>query len=104
MIKKWLIRIAIVTGILIFLGMLTYGQVFNFVLKPFSEECSYTSGLPIEGSEQFEKACSCDGFSFNEETIGSTNTYCLGTCGECTCNDYINETWQEVDCELPIQE
>ena len=98
MIKKWLIRIAIVTGVLIFLGILTYGQVFNFVLKPFSEECGSASLF------NYEKTCSCDGFSFNEETVGSTNTYCLGTCGECTCSDYINETLKKVDCELPTLE
>jgi len=93
MIKKWLIRIAIVTGILIFLGMLTYGQVFNFVLKPFSEECGSSSIF------NYNKECSCDGFSFNEETVGSTNTYCLGTCGECDCYEYTNNTKTEVACE-----
>ena len=98
MIKKWLIRIAIVTGILIFLGNLTYGQVFNFILKPFSERCGVSSLF------DYDQNCECDGFSFNELTEGSTNTYCLGTCGECTCNDYINETWQETDCKQPNAE
>ena len=97
MIKKWAIRILIVVAVLIFLGLLTYGQVFNFVLKPFSEECGISAGI------KFEKECSCEGFSFNEEKIGSTNTYCLGTCGECVCNKYINETWQEIDCEALFQ-
>ena len=93
MIKKWLIRVAIIVAVLIFLGILTYGQVFNFVLKPFSEECGALSLF------NYNNECSCDGFSFNEETIGSTNTYCLGTCGECICQKYLNETWQGVDCE-----
>jgi len=93
MIKKWLIRIAIVVGILLFLGVLTYGQVFNFVLKPFSEECGYSAGI------NFQQICSCEGFSFNEVKFGSSTTYCLGTCSECTCNKLINETWKTVDCE-----
>jgi hypothetical protein len=97
MIKKWLIRIAIIVGILIFLGILTYGQVFNFVLKPFSEECGVSSGI------NSEQVCDCDGFSFNENRFGGSTTYCLSDCGDCTCYEFVNDTRNEVACEPVIE-
>ena len=93
MIKKWLIRIAIIVGILIFLGILTYGQVFNFILKPFSEECGYSAGI------NFEQTCGCEGISFNEVKFGGSTTFCLGTCKDCHCYEFINNTRNEVTCE-----
>ncbi len=98
MIKKWLIRIAIIVGILLFLGILTYGQVFNFVLKPFSEECG------VAPNYNYDQKCECDGFSFNENNFGASVTYCLGTCGECTCYEFVNDTRNEVVCEPLIEE
>ncbi|PIZ50864.1 hypothetical protein COY27_05605 [Candidatus Woesearchaeota archaeon CG_4_10_14_0_2_um_filter_33_13] len=104
MIKKWLIRIAIVIGILIFLGILTYAQVFNFVLKPFSDKCGYNSNLGPEENFNLVKICGCDGFSFNEYDEGKTNTYCLGTCQECRCYEQVNNSLIFVNCEEVIDE
>jgi hypothetical protein len=95
MIKKWLIRVAIVVGVLIFFGILTYAQVFNFILKPFSDDCGYNS--------EVVQICECDGFSFNEFDEGRTNTYCLSTCQECSCYEKVNEGLISVDCEELVE-
>ncbi len=104
MIKKWLIRVAIVVGVLIFFGILTYAQVFNFVLKPFSNECGYISeSVPAQDSGVVQ-IFGCDGFSFNEFDEGRTNTHCLGTCEECNCYEMVDENLISVDCEPFVEE
>ena len=71
---KKLIKICLLIVVLVVL--------FQFrvaILKPFSEPCGYG------GTSMQSVVCECDGFSFKEVKVGSTDYYCLGECSSCEC-------------------
>jgi hypothetical protein len=58
------------------ISFLTKPEIFTPILKPFSKTC---------GTESLKKKmlCVCDGMSFPDKKIGSTEYYCLGECSQC---------------------
>jgi hypothetical protein len=102
--KKWhkiVLGIVAVVGALILLILIVPGgkmfwsqSVILPVAKPFSEACGYggTSGREVQ--------CACNGSLLAEETKGSTNYYCTGSCSQCKCYsiNFQDGSKKEEDC------
>lgn len=97
--KKWHKISLSLIGILVVLILLSLAtssgrSLVLPIVKPFSEACGYggTSGMKVQ--------CACDGLSFADISMGSTNYYCTGSCSQCKCYSvsFSDGAKTEVDC------